>query len=134
MAEGCVPAREKPVARGSSHTILQQKPPPPHTHTQFMFFRCLWWTWRDAHGAINGLVMKEHGSFYILSLFNTFNVWVLFCVHCVRVMAELITSSIYLYVYLHFCLLAKYCMCILMYFHLMSESMNHILLDCGGLN
>lgn len=39
--------------------------------------------------AINGLVVKEHGSFYILSLFNTFNVWVLLCVHCVHVMVEL---------------------------------------------
>jgi len=29
MAEGCVPAREKPVAHGASHTILQQN---PHTH------------------------------------------------------------------------------------------------------
>lgn len=39
--------------------------------------------------AINGLVMKEHGSVYILSLFNTFDVWVLLCVHCVQVMVEL---------------------------------------------
>ncbi len=39
--------------------------------------------------AINGLVMKEHGSFYILSLFNTFNVWVLLCVHCVHVIVEM---------------------------------------------
>ncbi len=45
-------------------------------------------TWGNLE-AINGLVMKEHGSVYILSLFNTFNVWVLLCVHCVQVMVEL---------------------------------------------
>lgn len=88
MAEGCVPARERPVARGSSHTILLQKPP---SHSLCSSDDC------GGHGgmhmgdleAINGLVMKEHGSVYILSLFNTFNVWVLLCVHCVQFMVEL---------------------------------------------
>jgi len=74
MAEGCVPAREKPVAHGASHTILQQNPH-THIHTRFMFLISLCWTGRDALEAINGLVMKEHGSF-TSSLFNTFSVWV----------------------------------------------------------
>lgn len=81
MAEGCVPARERPVARGSSHTISLLNPP---THSLCSSDAC------GGHGemhmgdleAINGLVIKEHCSFYILSLFNMFNVWVLTCPQC----------------------------------------------------
>jgi len=54
--------------RTPTHTYI-------HTHTQFMFLISLCWTGRDALEAINGLVMKEHGSF-TSSLFNTFSVWV----------------------------------------------------------
>ncbi len=109
MTEGCVPARERPVACGSSHTILQQKPP---SQSLCSSDAC------GGHGgmhmgdqeAINGLVMKEHGSFYILSLFNTFNVWVLLCVHCVHVKCRNYKFPTLTYCFLSVCLHVYICL------------------------